>query len=170
MANLANGGLEDDPAAKLTRLESVIPVPAPARKKEAAKGQPTPPPRPCPPPLWLSGQLPPTQRGRGAGSQNSSHRGGGPAGAARAAPIAAPAAATEDPWEAASEAAGAVGETVVPTWDELFPLYISVKTFYYDKKVRVKKILFGFKFQHCTAVKSLQQRKLSIVLHQLVIL
>jgi hypothetical protein len=83
MADLANGGPDDEPAAKRTRLESVIPIPAPARKKEAAKGQstPPPPPRPCPPPLWLSGQLPPAQRGRGASSQNSSsYRGGGPAG------------------------------------------------------------------------------------------
>ncbi len=81
MADLANGGLEDEPAAKRTRLESVIPAPAPARKKEATKRQPTPPPppRPCPPRLWLSGQLPPTHRGRVAGNQNSSHRGGGPA-------------------------------------------------------------------------------------------
>ncbi len=82
MADLTHGGHEDEPAAKRTRLESVIPVPAPARKKEleASKGQPTPPPRPCPPLLWLSGQLPPTQRGRGAGSQNPSNRGGGLAG------------------------------------------------------------------------------------------
>ncbi len=64
MADLTHGGQDDEPAAKRTRLESVNPVPAPARKKDANKGQPTPPPpnRPCPPPLWLSGQLPPTQR------------------------------------------------------------------------------------------------------------
>ncbi len=63
----------------LNATGAVIPVPAPARKKEATKGQPTspPPPRPCPPLLWLSGQLPPTQRGRGASSQNSSSHGGG---------------------------------------------------------------------------------------------
>jgi hypothetical protein len=80
MADLAHRGEEGEQAAKRTRLESVIPVPAPAKKKEAAKGQSTPtPPRPCPlPPLWLSGQLPPTQRGQGAGYQNPSYRGGGP--------------------------------------------------------------------------------------------
>jgi hypothetical protein len=87
MADLAHGGQdgrEGEPAAKRTRLESVVPVPAPAKKKEVAKNNPTPPPpRPCPPPLWLYGQLPPTptQRGRWAGSQNpsSSYTGGGPA-------------------------------------------------------------------------------------------
>jgi hypothetical protein len=78
MADLAHGGQggqEGEPAAKRTRLESVVPVPAPAKKKEVAKSNLTPPsPRPCPPPLWLSGQLPPTptQRGRGAGGQNPS--------------------------------------------------------------------------------------------------
>ena len=38
MADLAHGGLDDEPAANRTRLDSVIPVPAPARKKEAGKG------------------------------------------------------------------------------------------------------------------------------------
>jgi hypothetical protein len=82
MADLSHGGQEGEPAAKRTRLESVVPIPAPAKKKEAAKSNPTPPPpRPCPPPLWLSGQLPPTMTQLGAGSQNpsSSYRGGGPA-------------------------------------------------------------------------------------------
>jgi hypothetical protein len=86
MADLAQGGKggqEGEPAAKRTRLESVVPVSAPAKKREPARSNPPPlPPRHCPPPLWLSGQLspPPSQRGRGAGSQNtSSHRGGGPA-------------------------------------------------------------------------------------------
>ncbi len=61
MADLAHGGQEGEPAAKRTRLESVVPAPAPAKKKEVAKSDPPPPPpRPCPPPLWLSGQLPPT--------------------------------------------------------------------------------------------------------------
>ncbi len=80
-ADLAKGGDEGEPAAKRTKLESVVPVPAPAKKKVAAKGQPPPtPPQPCPPtpPLWLSGQLPPSQRGRGAGQQNPTYRGGGP--------------------------------------------------------------------------------------------
>jgi hypothetical protein len=87
MADLAHGGQggqEGEPAAKRTRLESVVPVPALAKKKEVAKSNPPPPPpRPCPPPLWLSGQLPPTptQHGRGAGGQNpsSSYWGEGPA-------------------------------------------------------------------------------------------
>jgi hypothetical protein len=81
MVDLAKGGEEGEPAAKRTRLESVVQVPAPAKIKVAAKGLPSPtPPRPCPPPpLWLSGQLPPSHRGRGAGHQNPSHRGGGPA-------------------------------------------------------------------------------------------
>jgi hypothetical protein len=83
MADLAQGGQggqEGEPAAKRTRLESVVPVPAPAKKRDMAKSNL--PPQPCPPPLWLSGQLlpAPSQRGRGAGSQNtSSYRGGGPA-------------------------------------------------------------------------------------------
>ena len=92
MSDLAHGGQEEEPAAKRTRLESVVPAPAPAKKKEAVKSNPTPPPpRPCPPPLWLSGQLPPapTQRGRGAGSQNSSsYRGKGLLGITCAAPAA----------------------------------------------------------------------------------
>ncbi len=87
MADLANGGEEGEPANKRARLESVVPTPAPAKIKTAAKGQPpTSPPRPVPPPapLWLSSQLPPSQRergsgpGRGSGHQGSNQRGGGP--------------------------------------------------------------------------------------------
>jgi hypothetical protein len=84
MADLASGGEEGEPVNKRARLESVVPAPAPAKKKNAATGQPpTSPPRPVPPPplLWLSGQLPPTQRGRGSGRgsgrQNPNQRGGG---------------------------------------------------------------------------------------------
>jgi hypothetical protein len=67
---------------------------------QARKSNPTPlPPQPCPPPLRLSGQLPPTpsQRGRGAGSQNpSSYRGGGgPAGTTSAAATSAQVVETE---------------------------------------------------------------------------
>jgi hypothetical protein len=64
MADLAGGSEEGEPVNKRARLESVVPSPAPAKKKNAATGQPpTSPPRPVPPspPLWLSGQLPPTQ-------------------------------------------------------------------------------------------------------------
>jgi hypothetical protein len=83
MADLANGGEEGEPIIKRARLESVVPTPAPAKKKNEAKGQPpTSPPRPVPPPapLWLSGQLPAPQRGRGSGrgsgpSRGSGHRG-----------------------------------------------------------------------------------------------
>ncbi len=81
MADLARGGKEGEPAHKRTRLESIVPAPAPAKKKGAAAGQPpTSPPRPVPPPtlLWLSGQLPPSQRGRGSGPHNNNQRGGGP--------------------------------------------------------------------------------------------
>jgi hypothetical protein len=82
MADVAHGGLDDEPAAKRIRLELVVPAPAPARKKEAAQGQQArpPPPQPCPPFLWLSSQLPPTQRVCGAGNYSSSHNGRGPAG------------------------------------------------------------------------------------------
>ena len=55
--------------------------PCARQKKGAAAGQPhTSPPRPVPPPppLWLSGQLPPSQRGRGSGLYNITQRGGGP--------------------------------------------------------------------------------------------
>jgi hypothetical protein len=81
MADLARGGEEGEPANKRTRLESIVPAPAPAKKKGAAAGQPpTSPPRPVPPPtpLWLSGQLPPAQRGRGSGLHTTNQRGGGP--------------------------------------------------------------------------------------------
>ncbi len=79
MANLVSGGEDSEPANKRARLESVVPAPAPVKKKAAAMGQPlTSPPRPVPPLLWLSGQLPPSQRGRGSGRQNPNQRGGGP--------------------------------------------------------------------------------------------
>jgi hypothetical protein len=84
MADLVNGGEDGEPVNKRARLQSVVPAPAPAMKKAAAKGQPpTSPPRPVspPPPLWLSGQLPPSQRGRGSGpgsgpGRRSGHQGG----------------------------------------------------------------------------------------------
>jgi hypothetical protein len=72
--NFGRVGAVGEPASTRARLESVIPTPAaPAAKK----AQPQPPPKPVPPPLWLSGQLPAIQRGRGAGGQSrGSHRGG----------------------------------------------------------------------------------------------
>jgi hypothetical protein len=81
MVDLAKGGEEGEPATKRTRLESIVPTAAPAKKKDPAAMQPpaTPPrPVPLPTPLWLSGQLPPSQRGRGSGPQNNNQRGGGP--------------------------------------------------------------------------------------------
>jgi hypothetical protein len=81
MADLARGGEEGEPANKRTRLESIVPAPLPAKKKGAAVGQPPtspPTPVPPPPPLWLSGQLPPSQRGRGSGLHNTAQMGGGP--------------------------------------------------------------------------------------------
>jgi hypothetical protein len=82
MTDLVNGGEVGEPENKRARLESVVPVPAPAtaKKKNAAKSQPqTSPPRPVPPPtpLWLSGQLPPSQRGRGSGRGSGPARGSG---------------------------------------------------------------------------------------------
>ena len=81
MADLATGGEEGEPANKRSRLESIVPAPAPAKKRGEAAGQPpTSPPRPVPPPtpLWLSGQLPPSQRGRGSGPHHNNQRGGAP--------------------------------------------------------------------------------------------
>jgi hypothetical protein len=81
MADLAAGGEEGEPANKRSRLESIVPAPAPAKKRSAATGNPpASPPRPVPPPtpLWLSGQLPPSQRGRGTGTHHSNQRGGAP--------------------------------------------------------------------------------------------
>jgi hypothetical protein len=81
MADLVNSGEEGKPANKRARLESVVPAPEPAKKKAAEIGQPPtslPRPVPPPPPLWLSGQLPSSQRGRGSGRQNPNQRGGGP--------------------------------------------------------------------------------------------
>ncbi len=107
MADLVRGGKESEPATKRTRLESVVPAPAPAKKKVAATGQPpTSPPRPCPPPLWLSGQLPPSQRGRGSGHQNPTQSRGK---AAHAAATVVPTVDREGRSEAASAAAGAAG-------------------------------------------------------------
>jgi hypothetical protein len=80
MADLAKGGEEGEPATKRTRLESIVPTAAPVKKKAPAAAQPpATPPRPVPPPtpLWLSGQLPPPQRGRGSGPHTNNQRGGG---------------------------------------------------------------------------------------------
>ncbi len=71
---------------------------------------------PPPPPLWLSGQLPPSQRGRGSGRQNPNQRGGGPVCAAvRLAVTVAPTRVREGRSEAASLAAGAAGRRFEPS-------------------------------------------------------
>ncbi len=63
MAELERSELGEtgEPATKRPRLESVVPAPAPPPAKPAAK-LPPPMPKPVTPPLWLSGQLPPTQQ------------------------------------------------------------------------------------------------------------
>ncbi len=117
IADLAGGGEEGEPVNKRARLESVVPSPAPVKKKNAATGQPpTSPPRPVlpPPPLWLSGQLPPTQRGRGSGRGSSrppTTRGEGDRCAATSAAAAGdPTRGREGHSEAASAADGAAGK------------------------------------------------------------
>jgi hypothetical protein len=72
-------GEAGEPATKRPRLESVVPAPAPPQAKPAAKLLP-PMPKPVTPPLWLSGQLPPTQkfnRDGGYGKDYGGVRGGG---------------------------------------------------------------------------------------------
>jgi hypothetical protein len=91
MADLVSGGVEGEPANKRARLKSVVPAPAPVKKKAAAMGQPpTSPPRPVPPPIWLSGQLPQSQRGHGSGRQNPNQRGEDRCAAVRVAVTVAP--------------------------------------------------------------------------------
>ncbi len=72
MQYIANrgGGVSGKPASKRARLESMIPTQAAAKppKKNMQPAAP-PPPKPVPPPLWLSGQLPASQLGRGAVSK-----------------------------------------------------------------------------------------------------
>jgi hypothetical protein len=117
MEDLAGGGEEGEPSTKRARLESVVPSPAPAKKKNAAAGQPAvSPPRPVPPPppLWLSGQLPPAQRGKGS-SRGSGHppfnqRGGDRCAATTAAAAGDPTRGRECRPGAASKADGAAGK------------------------------------------------------------
>ncbi len=83
-------GETGEPATKRPRLESVVPAPAPPPARPAIK-LPPPMPKPVAPPLWLSGQLPSTQKhnntrdsgygrdyggGRGGGGQGGRSRGG----------------------------------------------------------------------------------------------
>jgi hypothetical protein len=88
-----NGGETAEPANKRARLESVIPVRAATVKAaKPAQPAPVPPPKPVPPPLWLSGQLPSSQRGnthtRGQqhGGRGGQQQQGGPQGQTRTAP------------------------------------------------------------------------------------
>jgi hypothetical protein len=72
-------GETSEPATKRPRLESVVPAPSPPPARPAIK-LPPPMPKPVAPPLWLSGQLPPTQkhnREGGYGRDYSGGRGGG---------------------------------------------------------------------------------------------
>ncbi len=87
------GGETAEPANKCARLESVIPATAtPTQAAKPVQPAPAPPPKPVPPPLWLSGQLPNTQRGnthtRGQlrGGRGGQRQRGGPQGQARTAP------------------------------------------------------------------------------------
>jgi len=62
----------------VARLESVIPTQAAPKPPKANNPPPPPPtPKPVPPPLWLSGQLPAAQRGRGAGGYQRGPQKGG---------------------------------------------------------------------------------------------
>jgi ribosomal protein S16 len=69
MHHIATDGAGGEPANKRARLESVVPThAAPNLPKQKT---------PLPPPLWLSGQLPAVQRGRGAsGIQRGPQKGG----------------------------------------------------------------------------------------------
>jgi hypothetical protein len=90
----AEQGETGEPVTKRPRLESVVPTPAPPPARQAIKPPPPMPmPKPVAPPLWLSGQLPPTQKnnrdggyggygrdcdgGRGVGGQGGQGRGHG---------------------------------------------------------------------------------------------
>jgi hypothetical protein len=97
MADLAHGGLDDEPAANRTRLDSVIPVPAPARKKEAGKGTADAAAASTLPTaaLAIRPAAADTARTRGWQPKPLQQGGGGLPGASRAAAITAPAAATE---------------------------------------------------------------------------
>ncbi len=78
----AEHGETGEPVTKRTRLESVVPTPAPPPARQVIK-PPPPMPKPVAPPLWLSGQLPPTQKNNrdsgygGYGKDYSGGRGGG---------------------------------------------------------------------------------------------
>jgi hypothetical protein len=61
----------------LARLESVIPTQAAPKLPKPNNPPPPPTPKPVPPPLWLSGQLPAAQRGRGAGGYQRGPKKGG---------------------------------------------------------------------------------------------
>jgi hypothetical protein len=73
-------GEDGEPALKRARLDSVVTAPAPPPVKQAAK-PPPPLPKTAAPPLWLSGQLPPTpkynNRDSGQGGSYGGSRGGG---------------------------------------------------------------------------------------------
>jgi hypothetical protein len=104
--HIVTEGAGGEPANKRARLESVIPTQATPKFPKPNIPSPLPPePKPVPLPLWLSGQLPAAQRGRGAGGhQRGPQKGGrggqGPRGGHS--PGAAPGAATKAAGDAGS--------------------------------------------------------------------
>jgi hypothetical protein len=81
----AEQGVTREPVTKRQRLESVVPAPAPPPTRQANK-PPPPMQKPVAPPLWLSGQLPPTQKNNrdgGYGRDYGCGRGGGGPGRTR---------------------------------------------------------------------------------------
>ncbi len=67
MQHIAMEGAGGEPANKRARLESVIPTQAAPRPPKPNIPPPPPTPKPVLTPLWLSGQLPAAQRGKGTG-------------------------------------------------------------------------------------------------------
>jgi hypothetical protein len=109
MADLARGGEEGKPAAKRSRLESVVPFPAQAKKKVAAKRQP-----PSSPPRHRRSGSPASCRRPSVGAEPATKtlpKGGEDRhGAARAVATVGPTVDTEGRSRAARAAAGAVGK------------------------------------------------------------
>jgi hypothetical protein len=78
-------GEAGEPATKRPRLESVVPAPAPPPAKPVLK-TPPPMPKPVAPPLWLSGQLPTSNKysnNRDTGDYYGGGRDGGREGVGR---------------------------------------------------------------------------------------
>jgi len=69
-------GETGEPATKRPRLESAVPTSAPPPARPAIK-PPPPMPKPVAPPLWLSGQLPPSQKHNRDSGYGKDYGGGG---------------------------------------------------------------------------------------------